>query len=142
MFEALRMAEDRGLDLVEVNPNANPPVCKIMDYGKYKYMQNKKAQEAKKKQTVIQIKEIKMRPRIDEHDFNFKIKHLIKFLKEGAKVKVNIFLRGREVENSENAFELIERIKEHIEDLGVLENRPKLEGRIIHVMISPIKQKK
>jgi len=127
------------LDLVEVASGAKPPVCKIMNYGKYKYIQNKKAQESKKKQTVIQIKEIKMRPRIDEHDFNFKMKQLFKFLKSGAKVKVNIFLRGREVENIENAYSLIEKIKNAIEEHGVLENNPKREGRTIHLLISPKK---
>ncbi len=133
---------DQGLDLVEVAPNADPPVCRIMDYGKYKYEKNKKAKAAKKKQTIIQIKEIKLRPRTDEHDFNFKMKHMIKFLKEGSKVKVNIFLRGREVENSEGAFNLVERIKEAVEEYGTLENRPKLEGRIINLMFSPKKFKK
>ncbi len=133
---------EKGLDLVEVAPNADPPVCRIMDYGKYKYEKNKKAKAAKKKQTIIQIKEIKLRPRTDEHDFNFKMKHMIKFLKEGAKVKVNIFLRGREVENSEGAFNLAERIKEAVEEYGTLENKPKLEGRIINLMFSPKKFKK
>jgi translation initiation factor IF-3 len=140
--EALSIAQEKGFDLVEISPNANPPVCKIMDYGKYKYMQHKKAQEAKKKQTVIQVKEIKMRPRIDTHDFNVKVKHIEKFLNEGAKVKVNIFLRGREIENADTAFKLIEMIKEHISEIGTLDNKPKLEGRVIHVIISPIKQKK
>jgi translation initiation factor IF-3 len=135
----LHIAQEKGLDLVEVAPNANPPVCKIMNYGKYKYIQNKKTQESKKKQTVIQIKEIKMRPRIEEHDFNFKLKQLLKFLKSGAKVKVNIFLRGREVENIDNAYTLINRVKEAIEEHGVLENNPKREGRIIHLMIAPKK---
>ncbi len=113
-----------------------------MDYGKYKYEKNKKAKEAKKKQTIIQIKEIKLRPRTDEHDLNFKIKHMIKFLKEGAKVKVNIFLRGREVDNTELAFELVEKIKEAVSEFGTPENNPKREGRIIHLMIAPIKTKK
>ena len=113
-----------------------------MDYGKYKYEKNKKAKEAKKKQTIIQIKEIKLRPRTEEHDLNFKIKHMIKFLKEGAKVKVNIFLRGREVDNTELAFELVEKIKEAVSEFGTLEHNPKREGRIIHLMIAPIKTQK
>jgi translation initiation factor IF-3 len=133
---------EKGLDLVAVAPNADPPVCRIMDYGKYKYEKNKKAKAAKKNQTIIQIKEIKLRPRTDEHDFNFKVKHMIKFLKEGSKVKVNIFLRGREIDNSEVAFNLVERIQEAVEEFGILESRPKLEGRIINLMFSPKKNKK
>ncbi len=124
-----------------VAPNANPPVCKIMDYGKYKYIQNKKAQEAKKKQKQIEVKEIKLRPNTDEHDFNFKVKNMIKFLEKGNKVKVNLFLRGREIQSPELAFKMIEKLKEALAEYGELENKPKLEGRIIHAIFGPKKAK-
>jgi len=120
-----------------VAPNADPPVCRIMDYGKYKYEKKKKAQEAKKKQKTIEVKEIKIRPRTDEHDFNFKVKHMIKFLSQENKVKVNIFLRGREVENIETTYELIEKIKNALEEYGTLENQPKREGRVMSLIFAP-----
>jgi len=135
--EALRIAKDRGLDLVLVAPNANPPVCKIMDYGKYKYLQNKKAQEAKKKQKQIEVKEMKLRPTTEEHDFNFKVKNMIKFLQKGNKVRVNIFLRGREIQNPQLAYNMIEKLKEALKDYGALENVPKLEGRVVHAIFGP-----
>ena len=129
------------MDLVLVAPNADPPVCKIMDYGKYKYMQNKKAQEAKKKQKQIEVKEMKLRPSTDEHDFNFKVKNMIKFLQKDNKVKVNIFLRGREIQNPQLAYNMIEKLKEALKDYGVIENQPKVEGRIVHVIFGPKKDK-
>ncbi len=139
--DAINAARDRGLDLVLVAPNADPPVCKIMDYGKYKYMQNKKAQEAKKKQKQIEVKEMKLRPSTDEHDFNFKVKNMIKFLQKENKVKVNIFLRGREIQNPQLAYNMIEKLKEALKDYGVLENQPKVEGRIVHAIFGPKKEK-
>ena len=139
--DAINAARERGLDLVLVAPNANPPVCKIMDYGKYKYIQNKKAQEAKKKQKQIEVKEMKLRPSTDEHDFNFKVKNMIKFLQKENKVKVNIFLRGREIQNPQLAYNMIEKLKEALKDYGVLENQPKVEGRIVHAIFGPKKDK-
>ncbi len=139
--KALDEARERGLDLVLVAPNANPPVCKIMDYGKYKYMQNKKAQEAKRRQKQIEVKEIKLRPTTEEHDFNFKVKNMIKFLGKGNKVKVNIFLRGRELQNPQLAYNMVEKLKEALKDYGEIENKPKLEGRIVPVVFSPKKEK-
>ena len=139
--DAINAAKDRGLDLVLVAEKADPPVCKIMDYGKYKYMQNKKAQEAKKKQKQIEVKEIKLRPNTDEHDFNFKVKNMIKFLQKENKVKVNIFLRGREIQSPELAFKMIEKLKDALKDYGELENKPKPEGRIVHAIFAPKKEK-
>ena len=138
---AINTAKERGLDLVLVAPNAEPPVCKIMDYGKYKYIQNKKAQEAKKKQKHIEVKEMKLRPNTDEHDFNFKVKNIIKFLQKENKVKVNIFLRGREIQNPQLAYNMIEKLKEALKDYGVLENKPKVEGRIVHAIFAPKRDK-
>ncbi len=139
--DAINAAKERGLDLVLVAPNADPPVCKIMDYGKYKYIQNKKAQEAKKKQKQIEIKEMKLRPSTDEHDFNFKVKNMIKFLQKENKVKVNIFLRGREIQNPQLALNMIDKLKEALSDYGVLENKPKVEGRIVHAIFAPKREK-
>ncbi|MCD6151333.1 MAG: translation initiation factor IF-3, partial [Deltaproteobacteria bacterium] len=127
--EALDIAGQRGLDLVEVSPNADPPVCKIMDYGKFKYQQSKKAQEAKKKQTNIQVKEVKMRPGTDQHDFNFKIKHIIRFLEEGDKAKVTIRFRGREMAYTDQGLALLERVVDTVKEYGVIEQRPQREGR-------------
>ncbi len=141
MREAINVAKERGLDLVLVAPNADPPVCKIMDYGKYKYIQNKKAQEAKKKQKQIEVKEMKLRPSTDEHDFNFKVKNMIKFLQKENKVKVNIFLRGREIQNPQLALNMIDKLKEALADYGVLENKPKVEGRIVHAIFAPKREK-
>ncbi len=112
-----------------------------MDYGKFRYEKNKKAKEAKKKQIVIQIKEIKLRPATDEHDFNFKMKHIANFLSEGDKVKINIFLRGREIENSESAYKMAERIVETVSEIANIDSPPKLEGRIMNILISPKKIK-
>ena len=139
--DAINTAKEKGLDLVLVAPNAEPPVCKIMDYGKYKYLQNKKAQEAKKKQKQIEVKEMKLRPNTDEHDFNFKVKNIIKFLQKENKVKVNIFLRGREIQNPQLAYNMIEKLKEALKDYGVLENIPKVEGRIVHAIFAPKREK-
>lgn len=136
--EALRRAEEEGLDLVEVAPNADPPVCKIMDYGRYKYQQQKKLQEAKKKQAQFQIKEVKIRPKIDEHDFQFKLRHIKRFLKEeGSKVKVTMIFRGREVIHTDLGKSVLARIIEEVGEIGRLEKPPFMQGRIMTMILAP-----
>ncbi len=135
--EALRMAEDAGLDLVEVSPTAEPPVCKLMDYGKYKYMMRKKAHEAKKKQSIIHVKEVKLSPKTEEHDLQFKLRNIKRFLEHGNKVKVGIFFRGREITHPELGVEMLKRVTEEIKDYGVVEQEPKLEGRNMSMLIAP-----
>jgi translation initiation factor IF-3 len=127
--KAIQMAEEAGLDLVEVAPNTDPPVCKIMDFGKYKYEMSKKEKLVKKKQHVIHVKEIRMRPGIEDHDYDFKIKNARKFIEQGNKVKFNIMFRGRELAHQEFGQQLIDRIIEEMEDIGKADNVPKLEGR-------------
>ena len=139
--KALEIAYDRGLDLVEVAPKANPPVCKIMDYGKFLYKQKKKLQEAKKKQTVIQVKEIKIRPKIDTHDLNTKLNNIKKFLTKGEKCKVTVIFRGREIFHHNQGLELLNKIKEEVKDLGKVEQEPKLEGRNMSMVLAPITTK-
>lgn len=138
--EALREAEARELDLVEVAPNANPPVCRIMDYGKYRYEQKRRAREAKKKQHVVVIKEVKLRPKIDKHDFEHKLKHIREFLEEGNKVKISIAFRGREYEHPEFAYEVLKNIIESTRDLCAenysLDNC-KSENRTITLILTP-----
>jgi translation initiation factor IF-3 len=136
-FEAINMAKEKGLDLIEVNPNGQPPVVKLIDYGKYKYEQKKKQQEAKKKQVVVSVKEIQFRPNTDKHDFDFKIRHIEKFIKEGDKVKVSINFKGREMEHLELANPMVDRIREHIRTYAIMESEPKLEGRRIFMLIAP-----
>jgi translation initiation factor IF-3 len=135
--QALSVAEERGLDLVEVAPNAQPPVCRIMDYGKYLYQQNKKAQEAKKNQKVIQIKEVKFRPKIDEHDYEFKKNHIIRFLKEENKVKATVMFRGREVTHSEIGAQILNRLQQELGDLASIEKHPRLEGYSMTMILTP-----
>jgi len=135
--EALKMAEDYRLDLVEVAPNANPPVCRIMDYGKYKYQQSKKSQEARKKQTYIQVKEVKMRPKTDEHDLQFKIRHIKRFLSQKNKAKVTVVFRGREISYTEPGLQVLQRVIDEVGDLGVVEQPPKLEGRNMVMILAP-----
>lgn len=135
--EALAHAEEAELDLVEVAPNADPPVCRVMDYGKYKYQQAKKAQEGKKKQSQTQIKEIKFRPKIEDHDFNFKIRKILDFLGERNRVKVTVQFRGREIAYTANGFRLLERVIEEIGDAGSVDRLPLQEGRIISMYIAP-----
>ena len=135
--EALARAEEEKLDLVEVAPKASPPVCRIMDYGKYKYMQAKKLQEAKKKQTTIQIKEVKIRPKTEEHDYQFKLRHIKRFLSEKNKAKVTIMFRGREIAHSELGLKILERIMADIEEEGIVEQSPKLEGRNMIMILAP-----
>lgn len=140
--DALEVAEDAGLDLVEVAPTAKPPVCRLMDYGKYKYLMSKKATEAKKKQTVIHIKEIKLRSKTEEHDLQFKLKNIIKFLTAGDKVKVTMVFRGREITHTELGLERLKRIMDEVKDVGTIEQRPKLEGRSMNMVIAPLAHKK
>ncbi|MBW1927022.1 MAG: translation initiation factor IF-3 [Deltaproteobacteria bacterium] len=135
--EALAKAEELGLDLVEVAPHAQPPVCRIMDYGKFKYEQSKKAQEARKKQTIIQVKEIKMRPRTDVHDLEVKKKRIRQFIGDGNKVKVTVRFRGRENAYPELGFALIKRIVEEMSDIAVPENVPVKQGPLMHTILAP-----
>jgi len=138
--EALAKAEAAGLDLVMISPNAKPPVCKVMDYGKYKYEQSKKANEAKKKQHVIQIKEVKVRASTDQHDLEVKLKRVRKFLEEGNKVKVSLRFRGREMAYTERGAEQLKNVAEHVADLGKPEKMPNLEGRQMIMVIAPLKK--
>jgi translation initiation factor IF-3 len=135
--EAMRMAQEQGLDLVEVNPKADPPVCKILDFGKYKYEEKKRTAEAKRKQTVVEIKEIKLRPKTDDHDVNFKIKAARRFLEAGHKVKITVRFRGREITHPEKASEQITLVVAGTEDLSNLESRPMMEARTMTVLIAP-----
>jgi len=139
----MQRATSLDLDLVEVAPNADPPVCRIMDYGKFKYMQSKREQEARKKQTVIQVKEIKVRPKTDEHDLNVKIRHIRRFLEEGDKVKVTVRFRGREMSYaSQSGFEMLKAIVEEVADLSKVESVPKMEGRTMMTIVAPIAPKR
>ncbi len=135
--EALSLAEEAGLDLVEVSPNANPPVCKITDLGKLKYMSQKKAAEARKKQKTIEIKEIKMRPNIDSHDYETKMKAVRRFFDEGDKVKVTLRFRGREMAHLELGMKLLNRVREDVEGIAKVEAEPKLEGRQMMMVLAP-----
>jgi translation initiation factor IF-3 len=137
---ALAAADERGLDLVEVSPNANPPVCRVMDYGKYKYQQSKRAAEAKKKQARVDIKEVKMRPKTEEHDFQFKLKNARRFLEAGNKVKFTIMFRGREVTHPEFGRKLLERLVEEVSDLGQAETHPSMSGRFMSMVVAPTKK--
>jgi translation initiation factor IF-3 len=143
MMEALQKARSLDLDLVEVAPNADPPVCRIMDYGKYKYIQSKREAEARKKQTVIQVKEIKVRPKTDDHDLDVKIRHIRRFLEEGDKVKVTVRFRGRELAYaSHSGFELLKHIVEAVAELSKVESPPKMEGKTMMTIIAPTVHKK
>ena len=135
------MAEDVGLDLVENSPNDNPPDCKIMDFGKYKYEQQKRESEARKKQKIIEVKEIKFRPGTDIHDYDVKMRSVYKFLGNGDKVKITMRFRGREMAHQELGRELLERVAEDVKDYGKVENIPKLEGRQMTMMIGPLPTK-
>ncbi|WP_427854502.1 translation initiation factor IF-3 [Halonatronomonas betaini] len=135
--EAMRAAEEKGMDLVEVAPQANPPVCRIMDYGKYKYEQAKKEKEAKKNQNVMNVKEVQMGVKIDDHDFDVKLKQARRFLKNKDKVKVRLKFRGREMMHQEIGHELMERLIEGTEDLGSVESGPNMEGRNMMMFITP-----
>jgi translation initiation factor IF-3 len=139
--KAMQLAADAGLDLVEISPNANPPVCKIMDFGKFKYETQKREAEARKKQKVIEVKEVKFRPNTDTHDYDVKMKNVFKFLEKGDKVKVTLRFRGREMAHQNLGRELLERVAEDIKELGKVENMPKMEGRQMIMMIGPLPQK-
>ena len=138
---ALRTAEERGFDLVEVAPQVSPPVCRIMDYGQYRYQMKKKAHEAKKHQKGVHIKEVKFRPNTDEHDYDFKKNHIIRFLKQGDKVKANVWFRGREIVHKEIGRALIARLVEELEEIGFVENPPKVEGKNLVAIFAPKKDK-
>lgn len=135
--EALALAEERGLDLIEIAPTAKPPTCKIMDYGKWKYENKKKAQASKKKQTVITIKEIQLRPRTDQHDLDVKLRHARRFLLEGDKVKVNLRFLGREMAHQDVGIALLEKVTKALADVAVVESPPKREGRQMFVLLAP-----
>lgn len=135
---AIELAENAGLDLVEISPNAEPPVCKIMDFGKYKYEQQKRESEARKKQKIIEIKEIKFRPGTDTHDYDVKMRNVFKFLENGDKVKITLRFRGREMAHLNLGRELLERVAEDVQEMGKVENMPKMEGRQMTMMIGPL----
>ena len=135
--EGIEIAFEAGLALVEVSPNADPPVCKVLDYGKYKYEAQKKANEARKKQKVIDVKEIKMRPGIDEHDYQVKMRSVRRFLDEGDKVKMTIRFRGREMAHQELGMKVLDRVREDVDELAKVEQFPKSEGRLMTMVIAP-----
>lgn len=141
MREALRLADEQDLDLVEIAPLANPPVCKLMDIGKFKYQEAKKAHEAKLKQKQIQVKEIKLRPRTDENDYQIKLRNMIRFLQEGDKTKVTMRFRGRELAHQEFGMRLLDRVKADLDSYGVVEQFPRLEGRQMVMVVAPHKKK-
>lgn len=136
-MEAVRIAESKGFDLVEVSPTANPPVCRIMDYGKYKFMEAKREHAARAKQKNIVIKEVKFRPRTDDHDFDYKVRHILRFLEEGDKVKVVVMFRGREVVHRDIGFRIIEDVLNRVADKCIVEKQASIEGRDMHAIIIP-----
>ncbi len=136
----MRLAEERNLDLVEIAPQAKPPVCRIMDYGKFKYEQSKHDKEIKKKQRVVDIKEIKLRPNIEEHDFQIKAKNAARFLKEGDKVKATIIFRGREIVHTQLGQQVLKRLAEQVKEVSTVERLPKLEGKSMIMILAPVKQ--
>ncbi len=138
--EALKLAEQAGMDLVEMSPNAEPPVARIIDYGKFLYQKEKKLKEAKKKQKVVEIKEIKFTPRIDVHDFTYRVKRVIEFLEKGDKVKITIRFRGREMAHTELGFHVVERVMEDVKNVSTIEKPAKLEGRNITLVLQPLKK--
>jgi translation initiation factor IF-3 len=135
--EALERADEAGLDLVEIAPDSSPPVCKLLDYGKYKYQAQKRANVARKKQKVIEIKEIKMRPNIDQHDYDVKMRAMHKFLEEGDKVKVTLRFRGREMAHQDLGLKVLHRVRDDLEELSKVEQFPKMEGRQMTMVIAP-----
>lgn len=135
--EGVRLAEERGLDLIEIVPNATPPTCKIMDYGKYKYEKKKQEAAARKKQVIVVIKEIQMRPRTDQHDFETKMRHARRFLLEGDKVKINMRFSGREMAHQEFGIDLMKRAIEFVNDLSMVETQPKMEGKQMFTLLAP-----
>lgn len=141
LADALRMSEEQDVDLVEIAPQAEPPVCRLMDYGKFKYQEQKKAHEAKLKQKIIQVKEIKFRPGTDEGDYAIKVRNLIRFLEEGDKTKVTLRFRGREMAHQEIGARLLERVRNELEPYGQVEQFPKMEGRQMIMVLAPKKKK-
>ncbi len=140
--DAINMAQENNLDLVEVAPTANPPVCRIMDFGKFKYKQSKKAHEAKKNQKIVHLKEVKFRPNTDLHDYAFKLKHVTRFIEAGDKAKVVIFFKGREIVHRENGFKLLNRVIADTEEIAVVESAAKQEGRTLVMILAPAGKKK
>ncbi|WP_180815287.1 MULTISPECIES: translation initiation factor IF-3 [Ralstonia] len=141
LFDALRLAEEKDVDLVEIAPTAQPPVCRLMDYGKFKYQEQKKAHEAKLKQKVIQVKEVKFRPATDDNDYGVKLRNATRFLEDGDRVKVTLRFRGREMAHQELGMRVLERIKADLEEFGQVEQMPKMEGRQAVMMLAPKKKK-
>lgn len=135
--EALAFAAEANLDLVEVAPQANPPVCRVMDYGKYKYEQAKKQQEARRRQTVIQVKEVKIRPKIETHDMEFKLKNVRRFLADNDKAKITMIFRGREMAHQDRGYAILQKIAELLADVAVVEQPPKQEGRTLSMIVAP-----
>jgi translation initiation factor IF-3 len=141
LMEALRLAQEQDVDLVEIAATASPPVCRLMDYGKFKYQEQKKAHEAKAKQKVIDVKEVKFRPGTDEGDYQIKLRNLRRFLEEGDKGKVTLRFRGREITHQDIGMRLLERVRDDLLDVSVVENMPKLEGRQMIMVLAPKKKK-
>ncbi|MGN0286162.1 MAG: translation initiation factor IF-3 [Atopobiaceae bacterium] len=137
--DALRIANDQNLDLVEIAPNAEPPVCKVMDYRKFKYEQDRKAKAARKKQVKVEVKEMKFRPKIDVGDYETKKNHVMRFLRKGARVKVTIMFRGREMAHPEQGLNVLERLANDLKPYATVESQPKMEGRNMHMLVAPIK---
>lgn len=137
--DAIAAAKEAGMDLVEVAAAAEPPVCRIMDYGKFKYEQQKKKQEAKKRQTVVQIKEIKVRPKTDDHDYETKVRHIRRFIEEGDRCKVTVFFRGREIVHKDRGVAILERVVQDTQDIAKMEQEPRAEGRTLQMLLVPKK---
>jgi translation initiation factor IF-3 len=136
-FDALRLAEDAGLDLVEIAPNSSPPVCKILDYGKYRFLEQKKAAEARKKQKTVEVKEVKLRPGIDDHDYDVKMRAMKGFFEEGNKVKITLRFRGREMAHQDLGLKVLDRVKADVGDLAKVEQEPNFEGRQVVMVLAP-----
>jgi translation initiation factor IF-3 len=137
--QALRAAQESALDLVEVSPESNPPVCRILDYGKYRYQMNKKAQDARKRQRIIQVKEVKFRPKTDEHDYEFKKNNIIRFLTKGKKVKATVIFRGRENVHRDIGYRILSRIRQEVQEYGLVESEPRQEGPFLDMILAPKK---
>ncbi len=136
-YEAKKIAQAKGFDLVEVNPKARPPVCKIMDFGRFKYEEKKQKNEAKKRQKLVELKEVKLRPKTDDHDIDFKVKHVRRFIEDGNKVKITVRFRGREITHPETAERQILVILDEVDDIGQLEQSPRMEGRTMTAIVAP-----
>ena len=137
--QALELAQQKGLDLVNIAPHAKPPVCRIMDYGKFKYETQKKKQEAKKRQTVVQIKEIKVRPKTDDHDYETKLRHIRRFLEDGDRCKITVFFRGREIVHKDRGLNILERVVQDLADVAKVDQEPRAEGRTLQMLLVPKK---